>query len=80
MEDKNVRVQKESHLRSVLKGLTWRVIATSTIIVIAYFTTGDISIAFTIGAWEFFIKLALYYLHERAWQAIPRGKVRKILK
>lgn len=71
-------MSKESHLRSVLKGLTWRVIATSTIITIAWFTTGDITMALEIGAIEFFIKLLLYYLHERAWQLAPRGSIRKI--
>lgn len=68
---------KESHLRSVLKGLTWRLVATTTIVVIAYFTTGDISLALEIGFIEFFVKLLLYYLHERAWQLIPRGTIRK---
>ncbi len=73
-------VVQESHLRSILKGLTWRVVATTTIILIAYFTTGDVQAALKIGFIEFFIKLLLYYLHERAWQTVPRGKVRKILK
>ncbi len=70
--------QKESHLRSLLKGLTWRVIATSTIIAIAYFKTGDISFALELGAYEFVIKLVVYYLHERAWQLVPRGGIRKM--
>ena len=61
----------ESHLRSLLKGLTWRVVATTTIVVIAYQTTGSTELAFTIGGIEFFVKLLLYYLHERAWQWVP---------
>ncbi|MEL6925733.1 MAG: DUF2061 domain-containing protein [Bacteroidota bacterium] len=65
--------KRESHTRSVLKGLTWRVVATTTIIVIAWMTTGDISMALEIGFIEFFIKLFLYYAHERAWQLVPRG-------
>lgn len=72
--------QRESHLRSILKGLTWRIIATLTIILIAWYKTGDVSLALEIGAIEFFIKFALYYLHERAWQLAPRGSIRKILK
>ncbi|MEL7220477.1 MAG: DUF2061 domain-containing protein [Bacteroidota bacterium] len=70
---------RESRLRSVLKALSWRVIATTTIILIAYFTTGNVDAALKIGFIEFFIKFALYYLHERAWQAAPRGSVRKIV-
>jgi uncharacterized membrane protein len=68
----------ESHLRSVIKGLTWRVIATSTIIALAYFKTGDISFAIELGALEFVIKIFLYYLHERAWLLVPKGRVRKL--
>ena len=73
-------LEKESHLRSILKGLTWRVIASTTIIGIAYFSTGNFSLAFEIGFIEFFVKLLLYYLHERAWQLAPRGTVRKVIK
>ena len=65
-------------LRSVLKGFTWRIIATSTLIAIAYFTTGDISLALELGFYEFFIKLVVYYLHERAWLLVPKGKIRKL--
>jgi len=68
----------ESHLRSVIKGLTWRVIATSTIFVITYFTTGEIKTAATIAGIEFPVKLFIYYLHERAWLLVPRGKIRKL--
>ena len=71
---------KESHLRSIIKGLTWRIVATSAIIIIAYYTTGEIELALKIGFIEFFIKLLLYYLHERLWQLIPRGTVRSIVK
>ena len=70
---------RESRLRSILKALSWRVVATTTIIIIAYFTTGDIQAALEIGAIEFFIKFALYYMHERAWQMAPRGTIRKLI-
>ncbi len=71
-------VEKESHLRSILKGLTWRVIATSTIFTITYFTTGEMDTAIQVASIEFVIKLIIYYMHERAWQAVPRGSIRKI--
>ena len=69
---------KESHLRSLLKGLSWRVVATATIILIAWYTTGNVELALEIGFIEFFIKLLLYYLHERAWQLVPRGKIKDL--
>jgi len=70
--------EKESHIRSVLKGLSWRFVATATLIGLAYWKTGDISFALELGAVEFVIKFLLYYLHERAWQLVPRGGIRKM--
>lgn len=70
-------LRKESHLRSILKGLSWRVVATTTIILIAYYKTGDITFALEIGAIEFVLKFLLYYGHERLWQLVPRGGIRK---
>ena len=71
-------MQKESRLRSVIKGVSWRVIATLTIIIIAYLKTGDVTLALQIGAIEFVVKFILYYIHERAWAQVPRGYFRDI--
>ena len=61
----------ESHLRSVTKAITWRIIATLTTATIAYFVTGQIEIAILIGGIEFVVKIIIYYLHERVWQMAP---------
>ena len=75
-------VSRESHLRSLLKGLTWRVLATLTTVCVAYWILKDrenaVKEALTIGGVEFFAKLGIYYLHERAWQHVPIGTVRKM--
>ena len=76
----NLHVVKESHLRSAIKGFTWRIIATTTTIIIAYVITGEIGTALSIGMIEFVGKIIIYYLHERIWQAIPRGGVRKFFR
>lgn len=70
---------KESHLRSLLKGITWRIIATATTVFIAYFITGQIGDALKIGAIEFVGKILIFYLHERAWQLVPRGSIRRLI-
>ena len=67
---------RESVARSLLKSISWRIVATTTIILIVYIKTGDIAGAIAIGSIEFFIKFALYYLHERAWNLVPSGSVR----
>lgn len=67
---------KESRIRSVLKTFSWRVIATTTTVTIAYFIFGDVSNALKVGGIEFFAKMLIYYFHERVWQIIPRGRVK----
>jgi len=72
--------KKESHIRSLLKGISWRIIATSDTILVVLFITcisGECSIdnAIKIGAIEFLLKFLIYYLHERAWQKILLNKV-----
>lgn len=66
----NAGIPEESHTRSLLKGVTWRILATMTTVVIAWFVTGEVAQAFKIGFVEFFAKLAIYYFHERAWAKI----------
>jgi uncharacterized membrane protein len=71
--------KEESHFRSVLKGVSWRVIATTDTILIVLLITcsfGNCSIesAIEIGIIEFVVKLGIYYFHERVWQKILRKK------
>ena len=68
--------REESKARSLLKGLTWRVVATATTIVIAWVITDDVTVALEIGAIEVFAKIGVYYVHERAWQRISFGITR----
>jgi uncharacterized membrane protein len=72
--------QSESHLRSILKALSWRFVATFSTIVIAWFFTGEIDTALKVGAVEFVLKFLIYYLHERAWQLVPRGTIRGMFR
>lgn len=71
------RYEKESHLRSVLKGVSWRVLGTLDTMVLSYLFTGSLKIAAAIGGTEVITKIGLYYLHERAWQLAPRGTIRQ---
>ena len=70
---------RESRLRSLLKAVTWRVVATATTALIALGVTGEIAVALAIGGIEFVLKFVIYYLHERAWQMVPRWAVRRII-
>ena len=70
---------RESHLRSLLKAFSWRIVATTTTGIIAWFITGDVMAAITIGSIEFVAKFFIYYMHERAWQLVPRGTIRHMV-
>ena len=65
----------ETHARSVMKALSWRVIATLITTIVALIMTGTTELALKIGALDFFIKLATYYMHERAWIKLKFGKI-----
>ena len=69
--------KQESHLRSILKGITWRLIATTDTVIIALIILGSAKHALTIGAMEMVIKFIVYYFHERGWQAYLKGKAPK---
>jgi uncharacterized membrane protein len=64
----------ESHIRSIVKALTWRVIATLVTIFVAWTILGDVGHALEIGLLDTVIKLGAYYGHERAWDKIALGK------
>ena len=64
----------EKPMRSVIKSLSWRTIGTLDTILISWFVTGTLSLAFSIGAIELVTKMMLYFFHERLWNAISWGK------
>ncbi len=73
---------RESKLRSFLKALSWRLIATGTTFTLAYFvfkdTEGAMQKSTIVAAMELVLKLGLYYMHERGWQKLPSGSIRRI--
>ena len=79
IESAKEKLPRESRLRSVLKAVSWRVLATLTTMVIAYIIIGDIGNALKIGGVEVVAKMLIYYFHERAWAQIPLGTVRKLI-
>jgi adenylylsulfate kinase len=66
---------KETHFRSVIKGITWRVIASCTTMTVVYFVTGDLSLVASVGVVDVTAKVFFYYLHERTWGKVKWGVV-----
>jgi adenylylsulfate kinase len=65
---------KETNIRSIVKGISWRFVATSTTILIVYLFFGKLDLAVAAGVLETIAKVALYWGHERIWQRIKWGK------
>ena len=65
---------KESISRSALKAISWRLVGTFDTILIAYFITGTISQALSIGFIEWGTKIVLYFINERLWNRLHWGK------
>ena len=67
----------EKSYRSIVKSVSWRTIGTIDTIIISFIITGKPGLAFSIGGIEVFTKMALYYFHERTWNRINFGRIKK---
>ena len=63
----------ESKTRTILKTVTWRMLATCTTMLLIYFFTKRITLSLGIGAVEVTVKMFIYFLHERLWLKIKIG-------
>lgn len=62
---------RETHTRSFLKAVSWRVTGSIDTFILSWLITGNGKFAGTIASTEIVTKIVLYYLHERAWSGIP---------
>ena len=65
---------EESSMRSVVKALSWRVVATLTTTALVFAFTGRFDLAITVGVFEAVAKMALYFMHERLWNKLEFGR------
>jgi adenylylsulfate kinase len=65
---------KDTNRRSVVKGLSWRVVATTTTTGIVYVFFGRLDLAIAAGLIETVLKVGLYWGHERIWHKIRWGR------
>lgn len=79
--DKYIQQNKTSkgdtNLKSVVKSISWRILGTIDTMIIAFFITGKIDLALSIGSIEVITKMVLYYFHERMWNKINWSIERK---
>jgi uncharacterized membrane protein len=61
-------VKFASHLKSVAKALSWRIVGAADTFVLSFLVTGKAGAAVGIVGFEVITKSVLYYGHERAWE------------
>ncbi len=62
--------------RSLLKAITWRVIAFTVTIFAVYIYSRDIKESLIIGISANLVKIFLYYAHERIWNRVKFGRIK----
>ena len=62
--------------RSILKALTWRVIAFAVTIIAVYIYSKDLRQSLVIGISANVVKIFLYYIHERIWNRVKFGRLK----
>jgi uncharacterized membrane protein len=82
------RPRNDSHLRSLLKAISWRCVGTLDTFTVSFFvlsvTGATESMVHTakvsggIAGVEVITKITLYYLHERAWARVRFGQPRQM--
>ena len=68
------RTNSVSKLRSFMKALTWRILATVDTFLLSFIVTQELKWATSIALFEILTKAILYYLHERGWNKLNWGR------
>jgi len=64
----------ETTRRSLVKAISWRILATVITGTLVYLLTGQGEFAATVGLADTTLKFAVYFGHERVWNRIPFGR------
>jgi uncharacterized membrane protein len=67
----------ERPIRSIMKAISWRIIATLTTMSLVYVFSGNLVLGTLVGAGELFFKTIVYYVHERIWNWSSFGRQKK---
>lgn len=67
-------MSKNTVERSFLKTITYRIIGTIATALTGFAVTGNLIYGLKIGTIDVFLKMIIYFAHERTWQNIEYGK------
>ena len=69
----NELIVRDKHYKSVIKGISWRIIGSLDTFWIAIFVTHQTNTSFLIAGTEVITKVGLFWLHERLWMKVKWG-------
>ncbi|RMD59719.1 DUF2061 domain-containing protein [Candidatus Parcubacteria bacterium] len=69
-------MHQDKPIRSIIKTISWRFVATLATVALVWVVSGSFSVGLKVGAVEVFLKMFLYYLHERTWDNINWGRLK----
>jgi uncharacterized membrane protein len=67
----------EKPLRSLIKAISWRIVATLTTIFLVFVYSRDLTLGTLVGITELTLKILIYYVHERVWNLSKFGRERE---
>ncbi len=67
----------ESHYRSIVKAVSYRILGSSTTALIFFVLTGKGSLSVGAGLLDMVLKIGVYFVHERIWNHINFGRTTK---
>jgi len=68
----------EKPVRSLIKAISWRIVATLTTIFLVVTFSKDLTLGTIVGVTELLLKTLVYYVHERAWNLSNFGRGTKV--
>ena len=66
-------MKDDKKIKSLVKGISWRFIATLITVSLVYYWTRRLEILAAFALFETVLKVAAYYLHERFWNHVSWG-------
>lgn len=66
----------ETHIRSILKAVSWRAGGTAVTFVTALIFVGSLETAVKIGLLDTVLKIGVFYIHERIWNRLSFGRAK----
>ncbi|MEM2118318.1 MAG: DUF2061 domain-containing protein [Candidatus Bathyarchaeia archaeon] len=67
----------EKPIRSLVKAVSWRIVATLTTILLVFIFSKDLTLGTIVGITELVVKTVVYYVHERVWNLSNFGRIKE---